>query len=134
MINKEGKLYKFSRLLLLVSIVIALVVTMNLAISATHTSTADLTPEWSIPSTINDYEVEISNTGGDSIDEIRIMQNPEYTNLACENKADWTLVFVNNFPDPEFGNIDICWYFTDDAHAISAGNSQMFNFNATAPE
>ncbi len=101
---------------------------------ATHTSLAELQPEWSVPGVTNDYDVEISNTGGDSIDEVRIMQNPLYTGFDCDEKADWTLIFVENFPDSELGIIDMCWYFTDDTHAIPDGESETFYFEATAPE
>ncbi|MFH1500433.1 MAG: hypothetical protein ABIE22_00625, partial [archaeon] len=98
-----------------------------------HDSHAELQPEWSVPSVTNDYTVEIFNDDGDSIDEVRIMQNNLYTGFVCDVKADWTLVFVPNFPDPELGIIDMCWYFTDDAHAIPDGDSEIFTFEATAP-
>ena len=65
-----------------------------------HTSEADLQPEWSVPGVTNSYEAEICNTGGNSIDEVRIMQNPHYAGFTCDSKTDWTLIPVSNFPDP----------------------------------
>ena len=132
MINKKGALY-ISIPLLIISIITVLFFTTDLVFSATHTSTANLTPQWSVLGVTNPYEVKILNIGGSSIDEIRIIQNPEYSDLSCNAKANWNLIFVPDFPDPEFGIVDICWYFTNDANAIVEGNYEIFKFNATAP-
>jgi hypothetical protein len=118
--------------------VFSLLIVAGLVLANTHVSTVELQPEWSVPDATNNYDVEICNTNtdpdGDAIDEIRIMQNPNYENLTCKTKADWTLIPVSDFPDPELGLVDICWYFTDDAHAIPEDECRTFEFDADAPK
>lgn len=99
-----------------------------------HTSSAELQPEWSAAGQLMDYTVTITNQGPDAIKEVRIYQNPNYTDFQCEEKTDWTLVFVENYPDPELGTVDLCWYFTDNSHAIPYGSHEDFEFSATTPD
>jgi len=126
-LDKDGI---FKGRLSIVLILTCLIVLMAYAMSSTlmHTSTADLQPEWSPANQDVDYTVTINNTGGDTIDEVRIYQNPQYVNFDCKNKTGWRLVFVDDF-EP---GIDLCWYF-DEPDTIPAGESDDFEFSAKTP-
>ena len=52
----------------------------------THTSSAELQPEWSTPGVTNDYTVTITNQGPDTVDEVRIYRNMQYSEFVCKEK------------------------------------------------
>lgn len=134
LLEDKRAILKFSFFVLSAILLVSVIIFASGVLAATHISTVELQPEWSTPGVTNDYEAEICNTDGDSIDEVRIMQNPLYTDFDCDQKSDWTLIEVSDFPDPELGIIDICWYFTDDDNSIPEGDCETFEFEATAPD
>ena len=113
-------LFKNKRAVLKSSVIIlglialsAIIVYAGVVIANTHTAELDLDPEWSAAGQNTEYDMNLHNNGPDSIDEIRIFKNPEYSNFNCEEVADWTLVEIVNFPDTPFGEpTDMCWYYT----------------------
>ncbi len=110
-------------------IVLAVIATSVFAVgvfAATHTSSAELEPEWSTPSVTNDYDVEITNDGPDTVDEVRVYRNMDYTNFTCEEKTGWWLSFI----EPK----QACHYVAINSnYHILNGTSDIFEFSATAP-
>ena len=103
-----------------------------------HVSTAVLEPEFTMPSVTNNYNVTICNEpGSDSLDEVRIIRNAEYTNLNCDDLSGdgWYLQFVSPWSEPQVGgDTEMCWYYTlNPANNIMAGDCRVFYFDATAP-
>ena len=95
-------------------------------VSATHTSSVDLQPEWSPAGQSVNYTVTFTNNGPDAVGEVRIYKNENYNPFNCDQKTGWLL------SEPAPG---ICNYYaypqTD--NKISPGNSEFFTFSATTP-
>jgi len=91
-----------------------------------HTSSAYLTPKWTLPSENDElFTVTITNNGPDSVKEVRIYKHPDYTDIDCKSDPDgWNLI-----DEPTF-----CQYYTSDSSKfIKAGNSKDFQFSADTP-
>ncbi len=104
---------------------------------ATHTSTADLQPEWSAAGMNMDYSVEIFNSvGSDPIDEVRIFRALDYEDFDCEPKTGWELIENLTWYDSDLGGLTkMCWYYTLDSNNNILGNSStIFEFSATVPD
>ncbi|MBL7160952.1 MAG: hypothetical protein ISS93_03840 [Candidatus Aenigmarchaeota archaeon] len=67
------------------------------SVEAKHTSAAELQPEWSPAGENINYTVTLCNnpTSVDKIDEVRIYQNPDYTNFIANEKTGWFLGSFN---------------------------------------
>ncbi|RLG14552.1 MAG: hypothetical protein DRN66_01650, partial [Candidatus Nanohalarchaeota archaeon] len=96
---------------------------------ATHTSTADLEPEWSAAGQSMDYTVTFYNNASSThaIGEVRIYRNDNYTNFTCNQKLGWIL------SEPAPG---ICNYYgyPQGVNTIPVGGSEYFTFSATTPQ
>jgi hypothetical protein len=95
----------------------------------THTSTADLEPEWSTPGVTNPYTVTICNndSSNDEIDEVRIYQNSLYTNFDADEKTGWYKSPFN--PIKEYYQ----YTATSSSDYIDPNECTDFTFSATAP-
>ncbi len=93
---------------------------------ATHTSSASLEPEWSPAGQTVNYTVTISNSGPDSVDEVRIYRNMSYTNFQCDEKTGWEKQFIVTK--------QACHYIAEGSdYYIDSGESDTFTFSATTP-
>jgi len=93
----------------------------------THTSSADLQPEWSPAGQNVDYTVTITNYGPDAVDEVRIYRNMQYTNFQCDEKPGWEYNFIVAK--------QACQYVAENSsYYITAGNNDSFTFSATTPD
>jgi len=100
--------------------------TTDLVFSATHTSTAELTPEWTDGNVLVNFDVEICNnvTSEDPVDEIRIYKHSEYTGVTCDDEAGWDKYLIAGF----------CLYISEDnSTRIDPGECVTFDFSATTP-
>jgi len=123
--NKKAVI-KISSIILSLIAVTFLILFASGVFAGTHTSSASLEPEWSTPGVTNDYEVTITNYGPDTVDEVRIYRNMDYTNFTCEEKTGWELQFINTK--------QACHYIaTASIYYIEANESDTFKFSATAP-
>ncbi|MFH1916538.1 MAG: hypothetical protein ABIJ21_04695 [Nanoarchaeota archaeon] len=114
--------------IILAAIVILTALIMANSAYATHTSTAELEPEWSPAGQSIDYSVSTCNTGGDNIDEFRIYDNILYTDFECDEIPGWTLTFIPTHPPS-------CLYIAENADdEIASGECETFTFSATSPE
>jgi hypothetical protein len=91
---------------------------------AAHTSTADLQPEWSPAGQNISYAVTITNFGPDTVDEVRIYKNENYTDFFCDEKPGW----YYNFIKP----LQACHY-VHDPDKIPANETEDFTFYAVVP-
>jgi hypothetical protein len=96
---------------------------------ATHTSTAELQPEWSAANQQNFYTVTICNDGSSthSIDEVRIYQNVNYIDFFADEKTGWYKAEFN----PVKKHYQYTAETTDDF--IDPGECADFTFSATTP-
>ena len=98
---------------------------------ATHTSSAELQPEWSPAGQDVDYTVTICNnpTSTHSVDEVRIYMNENYTyNIPpCDEKEGWELNWINVKK--------ACHYIAyNSSYYITPGGCDSFNFTARTPD
>ncbi len=125
---------------LLLGLLVLFVLSATPALAA-HTSNGTLVPEWSPAGELVNYNVTICNEpdGGDPndpIDEVRIIKNPLYTTFSCEEKPNWTRIFVSPWYEPGVGGMtEMCWYFTlNETYNIEEGGCEDFFFSATTPD
>ena len=111
-------------ILTLVSFLFVMSVGIGIA-SAAHTSTADLEPEWSATGQNINYEVNITNDGPDTVDEVRIYKNENYEDFLCDENSGWELYFIQT--------LQACFYVRD-PDTIGPGQSEEFTFSATTPD
>jgi hypothetical protein len=117
--NFLKKKFRFS--ILFISILL-----LALPAFATHTSSAELQPEWTTPEVDMNYTVTITNNGPDDVDEVRIYKNADYNNFVCEEKDGWELNFIVSK--------QACHYIAKDTnHLIKEGANETFYFSARAP-
>ncbi|MFH1409033.1 MAG: hypothetical protein ABIH34_03945, partial [Nanoarchaeota archaeon] len=101
-----------------------LVLSLMPAVSAFHTSTVSLEPEWSASDQDIDYSVDVCNTGGQPIDEVRIYDNELYTNFNCVDNVGWTELLIPTNPPS-------CLYISDSSDSnIEPGECEIFEFSA----
>ncbi len=101
-----------------------LVFNYALPVLGDHTSTANLVPEWSPAGQNVDYTVTMSNDGPDTVDEVRIYKNTEYTGFECDEKEGWEMYFITV--------LQACFYVRN-PDTIPAGEFDDFTFSATVP-
>ncbi len=96
---------------------------------ATHTSSAELQPEWSAAGQNMDYTVTFYNDANSThaIGEVRIYRNDQYTNFVCDDKTGW----YRSEPAP-----GICNYYAlpQATNSIPPGGSAQFTFSAITPD
>lgn len=94
-------------------------------LAVTHTSSVELTPEWSAPRQNINYSVNITNNAPDAVNMVVIYRNMNYTDFKCKEKIGWELNF----------STQVCHYIANDSfHYIKEGKSDTFEFSATSPE
>ncbi|MBN2330935.1 MAG: hypothetical protein JXC85_03900, partial [Candidatus Aenigmarchaeota archaeon] len=123
-------LMRFGAISIIALIPLLFVAFYVMPVLAAHTSSAELEPEWSVPGVTNDYTVTIHNDGPDTVDEVRIYKNELYGGFedasACEEKTGWELQFISSRK--------ACHYIAiSEGYYIGAGDSDEFEFHATAP-
>ena len=76
--------------------------------------------------------VTICNTGMYLIDEVRIYQHPDWSDLRCDSVPGWSHLFVPAFP----GNTvqDMCWYYSDVEHALPKDACMAFDVQSELNE
>ncbi len=107
-----------------------LLLTGIISVSATHSSSADLQPEWSAAGQTMDYTVTLCNnaTSEDDIDEVRIYKNTDYTNFIANNKTGWYL--------GDYNPVKKYYPYTaiNSSYYLTPGDCANFTFSATTPD
>ncbi|MBU0894241.1 MAG: hypothetical protein KKF48_02310 [Nanoarchaeota archaeon] len=135
LLKDKRAVVKFSFLIVGLIAVLGIVLFANGVSANTHTSSVELTPEWSPADSDVDYTVTFCKLTGDTINEVRIYKNYEgsidYTDFSCEEKAGWELLYISSYP--------ACFYVADetseDYNPLNEnGECADFYFSAHTPE
>jgi hypothetical protein len=108
----------------LISIITILMMILLAAqlVSAAHTHTSVITPEWKTASTSTLYTLVVTNNGADSIDWVKITKPVDFGNVACGGApTDWTL---------EASSITYCTYTTT-TDLMNVSDSETFTVTTT---
>jgi len=100
-----------------------------------HDSKIMLNPAWTFCGANNEFTVNVTNDGPDTVNEVRLYDGPyanittnfpPHTNFVCgPAPSGWTLVDLHPI-------VPYCFYFTPNpANYINAGESKIFTFSAT---
>ncbi len=103
----------------------------SFAVSATHSSSVVLAPEWSPANADVDYQVTFCKDSGDPVNEVRIYKNYDgsvlYSGFSCEPKDGWELLYIGTYPACFYVAKNSSVYLDDD------GDCETFEFSAHSP-
>jgi len=132
--DNKYDLKKFGSVLLVFSFLLSLVFYTTIVL-ATHTSSADLEPEWSPANQNVEYTVEFCKLSGDTVNEVRIYRNYDgsvhYTNFQCYEKPGWELLYIGSYP--------ACFYVANSSSPFydpldNDNECAEFRFSAVSPD